>query len=203
MDTHRSACAELLRELSAQLQPGQSVSLSTLLDHFGPRAHGILLLVATLPSLLPVPVGLGAVLGPIVLMLGVGVALGLDHPWLPGWLRRRELSAELVAASVRRVEPWLVKLERWSRPRRTWLCDGLGGRIAGLVLIVLATAFVLPVPLTNYPIGVAMILISAALIENDGTLLLWAYGYTLLMASALILVWGGAVTAAVLALLPA
>lgn len=203
MDTHRSACAELLRELAAQLQPGQPVSLGALLDHFGPRAHGILLLVATLPSLLPVPLGLGAVLGPIVLVLGLGVALGLQRPWLPGWLRRRELSADLVAASVRKVEPWLLKLERWSRPRRTWLSDGIGGRIAGGVLILLAAAFTLPVPLTNYPIGVAMILISAALIENDGTLLLWAYGYTLLMAIALIVLWGGAVTAAVLALLPA
>lgn len=203
MDTHRSACAELLRELSAHLQPGESIPLGALLDHFGHRAHGILLLVATLPSLLPVPLGLGAVLGPIVLVLGVGVALGLQRPWLPGWLRRRELSAELVAASVRKVEPWLLKLERWSRPRRLWLTDGVGGRVAGMVLIVLAAAFTLPVPLTNYPIGVAMILISAALIENDGTLLLWAYGYTLLMAAALILVWGGAVAAAVLALLPA
>lgn len=203
MDTHRSACAELLRELSAQLTPAQSVSLGALLDHFGHRAHGILLLVATLPSLLPVPLGLGAVLGPIVLVLGVGVALGLKRPWLPGWLRRRELSAELVAASVRKVEPWLLKLERWSRPRWLWLTEGVGGRVAGIVLIVLAAAFALPVPLTNYPIGVAMILISAALIENDGTLLLWAYGYTLLMTAALILVWGGAVTATVLTLLPA
>lgn len=203
MDIHRSACAELLRELSAQLKPGQSVSLGALLDHFGPRAHGILLLVATLPSLLPVPLGLGAVLGPIVLVLGLGVALGLQRPWLPGWLRRRELSADLVAASTRKVEPWLLKLERWSRPRRTWLSDGVGGRVAGGVLMLLAAAFTLPVPLTNYPIGVAMTLISAALIENDGTLLLWAYGYTLLMAIALIVVWGGAVTAAVLALLPA
>lgn len=203
MDTHRSACAELLRELSAHLAPGQSISLGALLDHFGHRGHGILLLVATLPSLLPVPLGLGAVLGPIVLVLGLGVALGLERPWLPGWLRRRGLSAELVAASVRKVEPWLVKLERWSRPRRLWLTEGLGGRIAGLVLVLLAIAFTLPIPLTNYPIGVAMILISAALIENDGSLLLWAYGYTLVMASGLVILWGGAVTAAVLALFPA
>lgn len=203
MDHHRSACAELLRELTERLQPGEAVTLGALLDHFGHRAHGILLLVATLPSLLPVPLGLGAVLGPVVLVLGTGVALGLTRPWLPEWLRRRELSADLVAASVRKVAPWLIKLERWSRPRRLWLTDGPGGRVAGVVLVLLAAAFTLPVPLTNYPIGLAMILISAALIENDGTLLLWAYGYTLLMALALIIVWGGAVTAAVLALLPA
>lgn len=167
----------LLERISRD-HPG-TVPLGDLLDAFSERAFGLFLLVALLPAFLPLPAGAGAVSGPLVSLVGLQLLLQAEHPWLPRWLQRRPVAtAAIERLQVRLARP-LAWLERISRPRWQPMIDhGAAKALTGLLLIVLGAVLALPVPLTNYPFGLVLLVFAIALIERDGVTLAiaWALG---------------------------
>lgn len=167
----------LLERISRD-HPG-TVPLGDLLDAFSERAFGLFLLVALLPAFLPLPAGAGAVSGPLVSLVGLQLLLQAEHPWLPRWLQRRPVAtAAIDRLQVRLARP-LAWLERISRPRWQPMIDhGAAKALTGLLLIVLGAVLALPVPLTNYPFGLVLLVFAIALIERDGITLAiaWALG---------------------------
>ena len=90
-----------LLERIAREDGSPDISLGELLDRFDGRAFGVLVVIATLPAFLPTPVGAGAIAGPLVVLLGLQMAWGLQHPWLPQWLRRRSFARARIGALPR------------------------------------------------------------------------------------------------------
>lgn len=155
------------------------MTLGGVLDEFRARAYGIYLLIVILPAFIPLPAGAGAVSGPLVSLAGLQLLVLMAHPWVPGFLSRRPLSAEKLAKFRDRSSGLLRRLEKISRPRSEWAVDHVAARMfSGLLLMVLGTLLALPIPATNYPFGVILLVFAIALIERDGRLLLiaWALG---------------------------
>lgn len=177
-DTSSGASSLLLAELAAG-DPRTTVPLVEVLNRLGERAFGALLLLATLPAFIPLPFAVGAIAGPLVALVGLQLALGLDRPWLPGRLARRPVPRSALQRFGVRVRPFLAWLERWLRPRRGEWVHRRPVRIgSGLLLIVLGVLLALPIPFTNYPFGLLLLVFAIALIEHDGRLLMiaWALG---------------------------
>jgi len=168
-----------LLEAIAHGGDGEHFDIDELLDQFRRRAFGVLLLVVVLPVLLPIPFGIGALCGPLVSLVGLQLALRLQRPWLPRRIRSRPLARESFRRFLARMNPWLRRLERLSRPRIDALFAGNAGNIVtGLLLVALGFLLSLPIPLTNYPFGLLIVGYAFALIERDGALLLlvWILG---------------------------
>jgi hypothetical protein len=175
MTTHESSTRTLLRSIATG-DPQQLLSYDALLDSFSGRAFGMVLLMVTLPTLIPVPVGIGAVSGFLVALVGIQIALQFVHPWLPAWLRRRGLRRERLQRFIVRIERPLGWVERWCRPRLDALCDrGLASACTGVQLILIGMVLMLPIPFTNIPIGFLLLVYCFALIERDGALMLTAW----------------------------
>lgn len=180
--------SRLLSDIGDAAQ-GESITFAALLGDFRQRAFGALLLVVLLPTFIPVPVGIGGVTGPLIALVGAQMLVGLRKPWLPKWLGRRGLKRETVKRFSQRFRPLLVFLERFCRPRLTQLMDHTWAHVlTGLLLVLLGLLLSLPVPFTNYPIGVVLLLYCIGLIERDGVLLMsgWVLGAGLLVGSALL-----------------
>lgn len=175
---------------SIAIGPGDApVHLDTLLDDFRQRAFGVLLLAVTLPTFIPLPIGVGAVTGPLIALLGAQMLLGLKHPWLPAFLRRHGPRRDSIRHFRDRLAPWLTRLERFSRPRcETMLDHRAASAFSGLLLVLLGALLALPLPLTNYPFGILLLLFSIALLERDGILMTiaWTLGLAALVASAML-----------------
>ncbi len=160
-----------------------------LLAAFSERAFGVLLLVAIVPALLPVPFGVGAISGPLVALVGLQLLLTRRAPWLPQALRRRGISRDRFRRFVARLQPLLTRFEKVIRPRLEGLVHHTAAnQLTGLLLIVLGFLLSLPIPLTNYPFGLLIMAYALALIERDGALLLlvWLIGAGAAVASALL-----------------
>lgn len=167
--------SELLADL-ADGDDGTLIPFSRLLEGFGRRGFGVLLLAATLPSFLPLPIGAGAISGPLIMLLGLQLLLLRNQPWLPGAIRRRGFRRESFSRFLRRTRPWLERLERICRPRLNGLIVSAGaGLFTGLLLVLNGLLLSLPIPFTNYPFGILMVLFAVALIERDGVLMLVAW----------------------------
>ncbi|MBS3958078.1 MAG: exopolysaccharide biosynthesis protein [Xanthomonadaceae bacterium] len=177
--------------------PGSHLPLGELLDACGERAFGLFLLIAVLPAFLPLPAGAGAISGPLVMLAGLQIALLAEHPWLPRWLQARPVARASIERFRQRLARPLGWLERYSRPRAEVLIDHpLGHIFGGLLLLVLGLLLSLPMPLTNYPFGLLLVVWAIALIERDGRLLaiVWLLG---LLQIALVLVFFDQVAALV------
>lgn len=180
--------SELLADL-ANGGDGDLIPFGRLLEGFGRRGFGVLLLAVTLPTFIPLPVGVGAVTGPLIALVGLQMLLMLDQPWLPKAVRRRGMQRDTYARFLRRTRPWLERVERISCPRLTGFSER---RIANVVTgaLVLANGLLLslPIPFTNYPFGVLMLLFSMAVIERDGAMMLvaWVLGTASVVAALLL-----------------
>lgn len=168
----------LLHALAEGAQ-GQDLTLGAMLDQFRERAFGVFLLICVLPAFVPLPVGAGAVSGPLVSLVGLQLLAQMDHPWVPGFLSRRPLSRASVVKFRDRTAGLLRRLEKFSRPRAEALIENRFARtFTGLLLVLLGAMLALPLPATNYPFGLILLAFAIALIERDGRLmaLAWTLG---------------------------
>lgn len=163
----------------AEGDPDEAMSLAMLLDEFKERSFGLFLLIVLLPTFIPIPVGMGAVSGALASLIGLQFLARLEHPWLPGFVARREIHRHRIISFRNRMGRWLGRLEKLTRPRMPAVVEHpLAHAFTGLLLVVLGVLLVLPLPLTNYPFGLILLAFSFALIERDGLLMLiaWALG---------------------------
>jgi len=156
--------------------PGDQLRFADLLIGLGKRVFGMMLFVATLPAFIPIPGVGGAIGGPLVMLVGVQLLIGLRKPWLPRFVAERGPHRSAVQRFETVVEPWLRRVERFSRPRLPGVLDHRAATMfTGLQLVLLGVLLALPIPFTNYVFGLLLLAYALALLERDGALMLWAW----------------------------
>lgn len=171
----RPRTSELLHNIATD-PTKPTVFLGEIIDRFGARAFGLLVIIAALPTLIPSPIGVGGISGVLIVICGMQMLWGMEHPWLPKGLRNRGLPSASVHKFVLRLEPWLKRFERLCRARWIGVLERPGTRFTGLLLIFQGLGLALPIPFTNYPYGLVLLLVAFALIEGDGMLLAISWG---------------------------
>lgn len=168
----RTAGARVLLQLLASGDPADTVRFSEVFSGLGKRAFGMLLFVATLPAFIPIPGVGGAVSGPLAILIGAQLLVGLRTPWLPRFIAGRGPHRHALARFERLLSPWLMRLERLVKPRLPILLDHrIAGMFSGLLLVLLGLLLALPIPFTNYLFGALLLLFALALLERDGALM--------------------------------
>lgn len=156
--------------------PNQVLRLGDLLSGFGQSAFGLLLFIAVLPAFIPIPGVGGAIGGPLVILVGAQLLVGLSKLWLPGFIARRGPHRSALITFRTLLSPWLARLEKLIRPRLHAILDHkLALSFTGLLLVLLGLLLALPIPFTNYVFGVLLLLFALALLERDGALMLVAW----------------------------
>ena len=159
--------------------PEEVVRFGEVFSGLGNRSFGMLLFVSTLPAFIPIPGVGGAVSGPLVVLVGLQLLIGLRKPWLPGFIARRGPHRGALARFRDRLAPWLARLEKLVRPRLGAVLDHrIANLFTGLLLVLLGVLLSLPIPFTNFLFGALLLLFALALLERDGRLMLlaWAAG---------------------------
>lgn len=172
---HEAGTRALLALLAAG-DPDEHIRFGDVFGGLGTRAFGMLLFVATLPAFIPIPGVGGAVSGPLAILIGVQLLLGLHKPWLPKFIANRGPHRSAMIRFEHMLSPWLRRLERLVKPRLSALLDHrLAGMFSGLLLVLLGLLLALPVPFTNYIFGGLLLLFALALLERDGALMITAW----------------------------
>lgn len=160
---------EMIRRTLDSIE-GDTLSLGELVDRFNRRGFGFLLLFLSLPAFIPIP-GIAGITGPLIAILGLQMLVGLRHPWVPGFARRKTVAKSSIENFTRRMARPLKVMERFCKPRLLWLFDNAGNRATGLMLALYGFLLSLPIPFTNYIFGLILLAMAIALIERDGMLL--------------------------------
>lgn len=156
--------------LYALLDAEGAVTLGELLDAAGEQTYGLLVLLLSLPSLIPgLNLGMAPVGGLGILALGLQLAWGVPHPWVPARVQAQPIHKGHIKKALARFELHLDRL-RWpgsvQRP--------LDPRWVGLVTAWTGFLLAIPVPLPfgNVLPAAILCLLGAALLEERP---LWAW----------------------------
>lgn len=158
------------------------ITLDELLLAFGDRSFGLLILLFALPNGIPAPIapGLSAVLGAPLLLLSLQMLLGFHTPWFPQSWRARSFRRGDVAKLLRPALPYIVRIERYIRPRFTHLAGRTASRPIGLLILWNAVLLSLPIPFGNLIPAWAIILGALGQLERDGILVMAAVAMSVL-----------------------
>nr|WP_211113836.1 exopolysaccharide biosynthesis protein [Azospirillum picis] len=152
---------------SASSGPPDRISLAEVMDALGDRAFGTLLLILSIPNVLPVP-GLSTATGVPMILIGAQMALGRPQPWLPRRMLAVGFDRGAFLGVIRRAKPWADRLERHLRPRLPALAGPAAERMLGVAVMLLAGILALPIVFGNQPPALAIALIALGLMESDG-----------------------------------
>lgn len=151
----------------AQNTVRERISINDLLSALGDRARGALLFIFAFANLLPAPPGASAVLGAPLIFLATQLMFRLPA-WLPAFIGQRSMSHSNFASLAGKTVPWLVRAEKFLRPRLTVLVHPSMECAVGLVCLLLAIVLVLPIPLGNVLPALAISLLALGVLERDG-----------------------------------
>ncbi len=168
--SHPPSLAESLEALLADDRPN-GFSIGELVESVGEKGFGLLLLVLSLPSALPVPApGYSTPFGLVIILIAAQMLAGREALWLPRRLREVRLKPTLAKRMLGTGARFLRKVEHLIRPRQRWVTSRTGQTALGALIIAMAALMVLPIPLTNTAPAMVIFLLGAALTEDDGLL---------------------------------
>lgn len=152
-------------------------SIGEIVDSIGDKGFGLLFLVLSLPSALPVPApGYSTPFGIVIVLLAMQMVLGRRKLWLPERLRAVRLRKSVARKVLSTGSTAIRWCERFIRPRHDWIGAPLGLKALGLVIMCMGGLMILPIPLTNTAPAMVVFLIGLGLAEDDGLLAIGAFG---------------------------
>ncbi|MBZ6075470.1 exopolysaccharide biosynthesis protein [Microvirga puerhi] len=175
--------SQILAALAAQ--PGERLTVRDIMGVLQDRAFALLIVLLALPNCLPMPPPIPLVCGLLLALVAVQIIFGRPSPWLPRALLDRSIATVDVERAVTRALPVFRRLERFSKPRMTFLDTPIVMRLMGIVILVMAFGLLFAPPFVGQiPMGLAVCLVGLGLVERDGVvvvsgLIIGAFGLTL------------------------
>jgi hypothetical protein len=160
--------AQALRALPDCL-PCERTTVRDLLSALGERATPFILLVFSIPAIVPTPgVPAGAIFGTALAFLALQMMTGAGKLSLPRRIAMLEISRQRVASLVSKAAPTIEGLERFLRPRWTALARTDCFRPLGVIVFLMAVLVALPIPFGNMVPGLSVLAIALGLAQRDG-----------------------------------
>lgn len=162
---------------------GNGVSLAEAMHALKGRGMAVVMLIVSIPFLIPVPTtfGLSAPAGLGVMLLGLYIMIGRE-PRLPAWMGKRRLTH----GTLERVVWFTRKYEKLVKPRLKFMTWPGIDRFLGLSVIF--AGFTLGLPGPNFIPALAVVCLLIGLIERDGLFVLLGQLVNLFLLAFLVLV---------------
>lgn len=165
---------DLIRELDDRVERDDALDVGGVIDAFGRRTFGPLLVIPALLAFTPAGVVPGApgVIALLVLLVAVQQLCGKKVPWIPRVLRDRGVSRAKWESASEGLMPWAERIDSMIEPRLEWLTRGGMSYVVSLLAIGLALSMF---PLGFVPFGVmlpavGLVMLGLAMTARDGVL---------------------------------
>ena len=136
-------------------EDNNTTSLGEVIERFEDRGFGPLLLVPALIALLPtgaIP-GVPTLCGITLFFICIQVAIGKTSPWLPTFIKNKEVSTEKLESAIKKAKPYAQKTEKLLKPRITFLSRSPSKNIIAAYCAIAALCMI---PLEVLPFAVAV-----------------------------------------------
>lgn len=177
-----TSLSETLRNLIKGIR-GPTVSLRDLMERIGEQGLLLVCAVAALPFLIPVSIpGVSTVFGAAIILISIAITLN-RMPWLPEKILDRRLDTQKLVPALEKGANIVSRLDRLLKPRLSALTTGSTvNRLNGLAITLAGVLLMFPlglIPFSNTLPGVAILLLSAGIMQRDGAVVLAGHFFNL------------------------
>ncbi len=164
-----ASLSELLQQL---LSKDHDLTVGRLFEDIGEKGFGLVLVLFSLPSALPVPApGYSTPFGILLAILAVQMISGRHKPWLPQRMSKIQINKGMATKMLNGAASFFSRLENFVRPRWSWASGNAGHTFAGVIVLMMAILMIIPIPGTNTAPAGVIFLTGIALTEEDGLFL--------------------------------
>jgi len=177
--------SEILLKIVHDKPSNHTLTYQDFVHMLGGRAFGVAILLFSLPAILPFSVipGIAFVFSIPILIFAVQMISRRGSLWLPKIIAHHTISHEKISKVIKAALPYIIKLERFLKPRWSFMATGIMEVINGIAIFLLAILLILPIPLSNFIFGGCIILFSLGTTEKDGVFIIMGYIFFLLYLS--------------------
>jgi hypothetical protein len=183
-----------LLEKVVEEHKAEVISIGEIKHALNERGFGVLMALAALPLCIPFPAppGYTTLFSVPLFILATQMIFGMESPWLPKWLEKREIKRANLAKFVNKASGILRKIEKLISPRMKFATTKGGEKFIGIVAFICAISIAVPLPLTNLPPGYGILIMSLGLLGKDGVTILIGFVIATIgcIITALILYYG-------------
>jgi hypothetical protein len=166
---------ETLKRL-LETDDARGLSIREITEAVGEKGFGLLLIVLSLPSALPVPApGYSTPFGIMMAIISVQMMSARRTVWLPKKLGNIRITPKIANTMLGSASKFLKMIERFIRPRQKWIRSRPGQSGLAVIVCVMACLMILPIPLTNTFPAMVIFMIGVGLSEEDGLLAIAAF----------------------------
>lgn len=159
-----------------QIKEGEQQTIGNVCTEVGEKGFGVLLVMLSLPSALPIPApGYSTPFGLAILLVAFQILRGQEKLWLPSRIQKVEISSVMGLRMASVAGKFLGATERWIKPRHKWITSTAGQVGLASIVALMAILMLFPIPLTNTFPAMVIFLIGIALAEEDGLLAFVAF----------------------------
>lgn len=159
--------SDVLRDIISK-HPSGMIQVSEITQTLHEKGFGLLLFTFSFPLIFPLIPGMSSILSLPLLFFSIQMAMGKQDVLLPQKLAMKSISASLFETTIRKILPWLEKIERFVKPRGDAVFTPLMERFIGLYAFSLAGCIALPLSFVTNIIPAAGISVMAlALMQRD------------------------------------
>ena len=187
-NTHKATQADaplqsVLDQIVSALDGADSVDLKTVVEAFGDRAFGPIMVLCGLCMMTPLGAipGIPPAFGLIVIVFALQLLFRRQSPWMPEVLRKVKIPADKLSKVQAKVRPLLAKIDGIISPRLQWASTGSMQIVVSIIAIVLSITFF---PLGMVPFGVMapaaiVLILGLGITARDGVLILMGLSLSL------------------------
>ena len=162
--------------IETTLDGAESVDLKTVVEAFGNRAFGPVMVLCGLCMMTPLGAipGIPPAFGVIVIVFAMQLLFRRRTPWMPEIIRKVKIPADKLLKVQAKVRPVLAKVDGIISPRLQWAATGPMQVVISLIAIILALTFF---PLGMVPFGVVapaaiILILGLGITARDGVFIL-------------------------------
>ncbi|MCV0394724.1 MAG: exopolysaccharide biosynthesis protein [Rhizobiaceae bacterium] len=196
MSSDPKSLQDILDRLIESSRERDNITVDRIVETFGHRSYGPVLIVPALIELTPVGAipGVPTVLALVVLLFAVQIIAGRRHLWMPRVIASRSISANGLRTASKKARPAARWTDRWFHGRMPAMTRAPFVQVAAAICALL-TVTVPPLELVPFASSgplLAIALFGLALLVRDGLLMLVALAIAFLgVGAGLWLLTGG------------
>ena len=144
------------------------VAINDVINAMDGVGFGLVMMIFAFGIIIPTPPPFPSIISVPLVVFSFQMFTGYSSPRLPKKFINLSVKRSVLAMLVQKSSSLIRKIERFLKPRYTFMTTPLAERITGFFILLFSSFIVLPMPLSNYIPGLGILIASFGMLSKDG-----------------------------------
>lgn len=171
MDQQKIITTQVIEDVVSR-SSADRIPVRDLVEAMESVGFGLAMMIFAFGVIIPMPPPVPGIISIPLVIFSLQMIAGYTSPKLPKKFSDMSVKRSILAMLVQKSAPYIRKVERFLRPRWTFMINQTAERIIGIFTLLFSIFVLLPLPLSNFIPGLGVLIISFGLLGKDGLVII-------------------------------